>query len=77
MGRFAFGVDLATVVLAAPDRIGQDVVGGGDALELFLGFLAGVQVGVMLFGELAVRFANVIVRSSAADAQSSVEIVSH
>src|SRR5690242_5342286 len=54
-------IHLAAVVAGAFLRVGQDVVRGRDRLETRLGGrLPGVQIGVKLLGELAVRLADLL-----------------
>ena len=55
--------------------VGEDGMGFGDFLELLFGFLvAGVFVGVILEGELAVGLLNLIIRGVLGDAEDFVII---
>ncbi len=72
----AGGVDLAAVELAAGFRVGQDVVGGGDGFEMLFGLgVAGVEVWVMLFGELEIGAADLRLGGVACNAEGLVGIV--
>jgi hypothetical protein len=77
--RLAVGVDLAPVVLLALLGVADDVVGGGNLLELLLGGVAvgRVQVGMQLLGELAVDAANLLVGRIARHAQHLVGVLGH
>src|SRR5215831_19625535 len=71
----AGGVDLAGIVATALVGIGQDLVGLRDLLEFRLGRLvSGVEVGMVLLGELAEGLADVLLRSGLRHAQHSVGI---
>ena len=63
---FIVGVDAREAVLVVPGalvRVGEHLVGLVDLLEFGLGFLvAGVQVGVVLLGQLAVGLFDFIIR---------------
>ena len=73
----AGGVDLAGVEAAALLGIRQDVVGLRDFLELGLGRLvAGIEVGMVLLGELAERLADVVVRGGPGYAKDGIGISS-
>ena len=64
-------VDLAGVVAPALLGIAENVVGGGDLLELLLGRLVpGIEVGVQLLGELAVGLDDVLGLRGARHAES-------
>ena len=66
------------VVLLALLLVGEHVVRFGDFLELLLSLLVtGVQVRVVLAGELAVRLLNVAFACVFANAQCLVEVVSY
>src|SRR5581483_10845611 len=63
------------VVELALLRVAQHVVGNRDIFEFALGlFVAGIDVGVILARELAVRFADIVVGCAALDAQNFVEV---
>src|SRR5580698_7485879 len=54
-GRLALGIDLAAVETGAPIGVAQQLVGARGGLESGLrGGVAGIEVGVMLLGQLAV-----------------------
>src|SRR5262245_133259 len=57
------GVDLAPVVLLALFGVADDLIGGRDLLEAFLGrgSVAGVEVGVQLLGQFAIGPADLFV----------------
>ena len=65
------GADVAELIVLGPLLlVGEDFVGGGDVLELGLGRLvAGVAVGMVLPGELAVRLGDFVGRGGTADAE--------
>ena len=70
------GVDLAAIELAARFGIGQQLVGDRHALEDFLGLgIAGIEVGMMLLGQLAISPANVGLAGVWRNAQSFIRIV--
>ena len=49
------GVDLAGVEALALFLVAEQAVGGGDLLELvFLGLVAGIEIGVVFLGELPI-----------------------
>ena len=63
------------VIALALVRVGKNIVGLVDLLELFLGVLiAGVQVGVVLFGQLAVGAFDLGIGGVFADPQHLVVI---
>ncbi len=71
----AAGVDLAAVEACPLVLVRQDVVGAGEFLETRLGFLvAGVQVGMVALGELAVGAANLVFARVLLDAQNFIGI---
>src|SRR5579871_2968179 len=56
------------VVTAAFLRVGEDLVGFVNLLEFFFrGFVSGIDVGMMLPRELAVRVADLVFRGRARD----------
>ena len=57
--------------------VAQDLVGGGDHLEPLLMLRVGVDVGMQLAGELAVRLLDLLGRGFARDAEQGVEIGGH
>src|SRR5918996_3119882 len=64
------------VVLLAPLGVADDVVGGRDLLEAFLGSLvAGVGVGVVLARQLPVRLADVLLGRAVAHPEDPVVIL--
>ena len=66
------------VVLLALLLVGEHVVGLGDFLELLLSLLVtGVQIRVVLAGELAVRLLNVAFACVFANAQCLIKVVSY
>ena len=68
-------VDLAGIEAAALLGIRQDLVGLRDFLELGLGRLvAGVEVGMVLLGELAERLADVVVGGGLGHAKDGIGI---
>src|SRR5882724_9157608 len=72
----AAGVDLAAVVARPLLGIGQDVVGGVDRLEARGGILlAGIEVGVMLLGELAIGAPDLLLARLALDAEDGIRVV--
>ena len=71
-------VDLAAVVAPALLLIADDVIGGGDLLELLLGRLvARIEVGVQLLGELAIGLGDVGGAGGLRHAKYGIEIVCH
>ena len=71
-------VDLAAVVAPALLLIADDVVGGGDLLELLLGRLvARIEVGVQLLGELAIGLGDVGGAGGLRHAKYGIGIVCH
>ena len=69
------GVDLAGVEPPPLVRIGKQIVGGGDLLELLLGALvARVEVGVKLLGQLSVGLANLIGGRGLGDAKNLIGV---
>jgi hypothetical protein len=72
----AGGIDLASVEALALGGVREEIVGGVDRLELRLGlFLPGVEVGVVLLGELAVGLAELLLRDVALHAENGVRVV--
>ena len=68
-------VDLAGVIALALVRIADDVVGGVDVLEaLFCLGLAWIEVGMRVFGGLAVGFADVVLAGVGCNTQGLVGI---
>ena len=71
----AAGVDLAAVEAGALVLVRQDVVGAGNLLEARLGLLvAGIEIGVVALGELAIGAANVVFARILLDAQHFIGI---
>ena len=71
-------VDLAAVVAPALLLIADDVVGGGDLLELLLGRLvARIEVGVQLLGELAIGLGDIGGAGGLRHAKYGIGIVCH
>jgi hypothetical protein len=71
-------VDLAAVEPGALFGVRQQLVGGGHRFELLLGgLIAGVQVRVELFRELAVGLADVIRARGFLHAQDFVRVFCH
>lgn len=57
------GIDLAAVEAGAFLGIAENVVGRADVLEPFFGFLVtGIQIGMMLLGELAIGLLDFFLR---------------
>jgi hypothetical protein len=72
------GVDFAAIEARSLLRISQEIVGDGDLLEFFLCcFIAGIEVRVQLFRQLAVRLADLVLRRLPFHAQDSVGIIAH
>ena len=72
----ARSVDLAGVVAPPLLRIGQEIVGAGDLLELVLGLLvAGIEIGVQFLGQLPVRLADLVGGSGLGDAKGFIRVV--
>ena len=71
-GGTVVGIEAELIVHLALLRVAQDVVGFLDLLEALLGgFVAGIQVGMILARQLAVRLADIVVLGIARDAQVS------
>src|SRR6478752_8307139 len=71
----ALRIDLAAVETAALLRITQEIIGGGDILELLLGALvAGIEIGMKLLGKLAIGLLDIVGRSGLGDAQCLIGI---
>ncbi len=74
--RNVVGIEAVLIVYLALLRIAQDVVGFLDFLEpLFGGFIAGIQVGMILARQLAIRLANLVFFGVARHAEGFVVIV--
>src|SRR6185312_8851582 len=74
----AAGVDLAAVVAPALLLVADDVVSGGDLLELLFGRLvARIEIGVQLLGELAIGLGDVGAAGRLRHAQDGIGIVCH
>ena len=72
------GVDFAAIEARSLLRIAQEIVGDGDLLEFFLcRLIAGIEVRVQLFRQLAVRLADLVLRCLPFHAQDSVGIIAH
>ena len=71
----AGSVDLAAVEPGALVRIGKQLVGGGDSLELLLSLgIAGIEVGVVQLGKLAIGGTNVVLAGVAADTERDIGV---
>jgi hypothetical protein len=69
------GVDLAAIEALALLFVRQEIVGAGDLLEAgFRRLVAGVEIGMVLFGELAVSGAEFVLARFLLDAQNFVGI---
>ena len=69
------GVDLAGVEPSPLVRIREQIVGGGDLLELLLRpLVAGVEVRVKLLGELPVGLADIVGSRGLGDAKNLVRV---
>ena len=80
MGRalLAALIDLAGIVTPPLLRIAEDGEGRGNPLERVLGLLvAGVQIGVVLFRQLAISPPHVIVRRVTAHPENFIKILFH
>src|SRR5262249_13756704 len=72
------GVNLPAIEARALLWISQEIIGAGDLLELFLCcFIAGIEVRMQLFRQLAVRLADLVLRRFPFHAQDSVGIIAH
>src|SRR5260370_19699412 len=70
-------VDLAAIEARALLGVGEQLVGGADRLEACLRLLVpGVEVGVILLGELAVGAADLLGARIALDAEDRIRVVS-
>jgi len=71
-------VDLAAVEAPALLLVADDVVGGGDRLELLLGRLvARIEVGMQLLGELAIGLGDVGLRRGLGHAEDGIRVFCH
>src|SRR6185312_13133866 len=71
-------VDLAAIEAPTLLGIAQQVVGGGNLLELvFRLALARIEVRVMLLGELAIGLADVLVAGVLRDAENLIGVQCH
>ena len=73
--RIAVGVDLAGIEFGALVLVAQNVIGGGDFLEPLLGrFIAGMGVGMVLFGKVAERLLDLRLAGGLGNSQDLVRI---
>ena len=71
----AVRADLIAVVARTFMRVAQEIISGGDFFELRLDrFLAGVEIRMKLFRELAVSTLDLVIRGAAPDAEHSVRV---